>query len=80
MTADVISAARARVDRIKAHVGAAREELIEAWRQRDWIASLGINEVIAGKIAPLQDLVPDSAGPAEALIRLGTTLDEVLAS
>lgn len=33
----LFSVARARIDRIKTHIDAAREDLIEAWRQRDWV-------------------------------------------
>jgi len=38
MTAEVVVVARQRVDRIKARVGAARADVIESYRQRDWIA------------------------------------------
>jgi hypothetical protein len=35
---EVVTAARQRVDRIKTLVGAARADIIESFRQRDWIA------------------------------------------
>lgn len=35
---EVVATARERVDRIKALVGAARSDIIDSYRQRDWIA------------------------------------------
>lgn len=44
------------------------------------IRALTVNETIAAKLDALRILAPDSTGPQDACDRLGTTIDEVLAS
>lgn len=86
MTAEVALAdARARIDRIKTLVGAAREDIIEAYRQRDWITlgyeswdAMCVAEFAGARIAlPVDDrreLVADLRGEGMSTRAIGSAI------